>query len=310
MILTNSILEEQLRVSSIVRSLGNALIVSNTQGLFAQVFCDFGEDFTIIDSTGENPVSVMIAGVTKEEASVVTCLDETRHGLEDGDYVTFSEVQGMVELNGCGPRMIKVLGPYTFSIGDTSSLGDYVRGGVVTHMKMPKQIHFKPLADALEEPEFIMTDVGKFDRPPQLHLAFRTLDAYIKKEGRLPAPWSRKDSQQFVDLAKELNSSLSGPSKVEEVDEKLLATFSHVCQGDLNPLNATLGGIVAQEVMKASSGKFSPIVQWLYFDATECLPANQDSLTEENCKPSGSRYDGQVLISSFSFCICRVDIIW
>lgn len=309
-ILTNSSLEEQLRVSSIVRSLGNALIVSNTQGLFAQVFCDFGEDFTIIDSTGENPVSVMIAGVTKEEASVVTCLDETRHGLEDGDYVTFSEVQGMVELNGCGPRMIKVLGPYTFSIGDTSSLSDYVRGGVVTHMKMPKKIHFKPLADALEEPEFIMTDVGKFDRPPQLHLAFRTLDAYIKKEGRLPAPWSRKDSQQFVDLAKELNSSLSGPSKVEEVDEKLLATFSHVCQGDLNPLNATLGGIVAQEAMKASSGKFSPIVQWLYFDATECLPANQDSLTEENCKPSGSRYDGQVLISSFSFCICRVDIIW
>ena len=209
----------------------------------------------------------------------------------------------MVELNGCEPKKIKVLGPYTFSIGDTSTLSDYVRGGVVTQVKMPKQIHFKPLADALEEPEFVMTDFGKFDRPPQLHLAFRTLDAYVKKEGRLPTPWSRKDSQQFVELAKELNSSLSGSSKVEEVDEKLLATFSHVCQGDLNPLNATLGGIVAQEVMKACSEKFSPIVQWLYFDATECLPDNQDSLTEENCMPSGSRYDGQVLKLIFSFFI-------
>lgn len=295
-VLTNSTLEEQLRVAEIVRSFGNALIVAKTQGLFAQVFCDFGEDFTIIDITGENPVTAMIAGVTKEEAGVVTCLDETRHGLEDGDFVTFSEVQGMTELNGCEPRKIKVLGPYTFSIGDTSSLSDYVRGGVVTEVKMPKQIHFKPLAEALEEPEFVMTDFAKFDRPLQLHLAFRALDTFFKKENRYPEPWSRKDSQSFVELAKELNSGLSGSSKVEELDEKLQATFSHVCQGNLNPLNATIGGIVAQEVMKACSEKFSPIVQWLYFDATECLPENHDSLTEEDCKPTGSRYDGQVLL--------------
>lgn len=39
---------------------------------------------------------------------MVTCLDESRHGLEDGDYVTFSEVQGMTELNGCKPVKIKV----------------------------------------------------------------------------------------------------------------------------------------------------------------------------------------------------------
>lgn len=84
----------------------------------------------------------MIASVTKDVEGVVTCLDETRHGMEDGDYVTFSEVQGMVELNGCEPRKIKVLGPYTFSIGDTSTFSDYVRGGVVSQVKVPKTIHF------------------------------------------------------------------------------------------------------------------------------------------------------------------------
>lgn len=40
----------------------------------------------------------------------MTCLDETRHGLEDGDYVTFSEVQGMTEINNCKPIKVKVLG--------------------------------------------------------------------------------------------------------------------------------------------------------------------------------------------------------
>lgn len=41
---------------------------------------------------------------------MVTCLDEKRHGFEDGDYVTFTEVKGMKELNNCEPRKIKVLG--------------------------------------------------------------------------------------------------------------------------------------------------------------------------------------------------------
>lgn len=54
----------------------------------------------------------MIASITKDKQGVVTCLDETRHGLEDGDYVTFSEVQGMTEINNSAPREIKV-GLYT-----------------------------------------------------------------------------------------------------------------------------------------------------------------------------------------------------
>jgi ubiquitin-activating enzyme E1 len=73
---------------------------------------------------------------------VVACLDEARHGLEDGDFVTFTEVQGMVELNGCEPRKISVKGPYTFSIGDTSNLSEYKSGGIFTQVKMPKVLQF------------------------------------------------------------------------------------------------------------------------------------------------------------------------
>ena len=69
-------------------------------------------------------------------------MDETRHGLEDGDFVTFSEVQGMTELNGCEPLKISVKGPYTFTIGDTTKLGDYKAGGIFTQVKMPKIIEF------------------------------------------------------------------------------------------------------------------------------------------------------------------------
>jgi hypothetical protein len=78
----------------------------------------------------------------QDTEGLVTCLDETRHGLEDGDFVTFSEVQGMSELNGCEPRKVFVKGPYTFTVGDTTNLGTYKTGGIFTQVKMPKIIEF------------------------------------------------------------------------------------------------------------------------------------------------------------------------
>ena len=47
----------------------------------------------------------------------------------------------MTELNGA-EKQVSVLGPYTFSIGDTSSYSEYVRGGIVTQVKKPKTISF------------------------------------------------------------------------------------------------------------------------------------------------------------------------
>jgi hypothetical protein len=41
--------------------------------LFAQVFCDFGESFTVVDTNGEPTVSAMIADISndKEGMSVI-----------------------------------------------------------------------------------------------------------------------------------------------------------------------------------------------------------------------------------------------
>lgn len=64
----------------------------------------------VADTNGEAPLSCMIASITHDADGIVTCLDETRHGLEDGDYVTLHEVQGMTELNGAEPRKITVVG--------------------------------------------------------------------------------------------------------------------------------------------------------------------------------------------------------
>ena len=313
-------LEEQLRVAEITRRNGLALIIADTRGLYAQVFNDFGEKFVVYDTNGEQPISTMVAGVTHDTDGVVTAQDETRHGFEDGDHVTFSEVEGMTELNGCEPKKITVMGPYTFKIGDTSSYSDYKRGGIATQVKMPMEISFKPLKDAVADPTelFVLTDFAKFERPPQMHLAYQTLHAFMKEHGgRTPAPWNLDDAQKFTILAKQINAQSSTPI---EMDDKLQEQFAKICAGDVSPMNAFVGGLVAQEVMKACSGKFMPIRQLMYFDALECLPDQPDKismLTAESCQPIGSRYDGQVAIfgkdfqvGTISDIICRLTLIF
>lgn len=297
-VLTASPRSEQLRISEITHASNIALIIADTRGLFAQVFCDFGDEFTVVDTNGEPSVSAMIADVSNDKEGIVTCIDDTRHGMEDGDYVTFSEIQGMTELNHCEPIKIKVLGPYTFSIGDTTTFSKYERGGIATQVKMPKELTFKPLKESLSNPEFVVSDFAKFDHPQQLHLAFTALHKFIDKHGRVPRSWNTEDADEFVSLCKSV--AVDG-SNDTELNSDLLQIFSKVAAGDLNPINATVGGIVAQEVMKACSGKFSPIYQWLYFDAIECLPADKSEITEELTAPLNSRYDGQIAVFGKDF---------
>ncbi|XP_076839659.1 ubiquitin-like modifier-activating enzyme 1 isoform X2 [Brachyhypopomus gauderio] len=296
-VLTNSTLEEQMHIGDFCHGKGIKLVIADTRGLFGQLFCDFGDEMTVYDTNGEQPLSAMISMITKDGAGVVTCLDEARHGFESGDHVTFTEVQGMTELNGCQPIEIKVLGPYTFSICDTTSFTDYVRGGIVTQVKMPKKVSFKPFSSSISEPEFLLTDFAKFDRPGQLHVGFQALHAFEKKHSRSPKPWNQSDADELVALAGNVNAAQSGSAKQDELDQSLLKKLSCVAAGDLAPVNAFIGGLAAQEVMKACTGKFMPIVQWLYFDALECLPeAEETVLTEEECAPKNCRYDGQIAV--------------
>lgn len=137
----------------------------------------------------------------------------------------YLQVQGMTELNGCEPRKIKVLGPYTFSIGDTTTFTKYVRGGIVAQVKMPRKLTFKPLSESIKSPEFLISDFGKFDYPNQLHIGFAALHRFQELEGRLPKPWGLDDAAKFLELAKTVKAELGFE---DELKEELLGIFCKV----------------------------------------------------------------------------------
>ena len=295
-VLTGTPLKDQLTISDYCHKNGIFVIITDIFGLFGSIFTDCGKNFAIADPTGENPVNGIVADIDSD--GLVSALDETRHGLEDGDFVTFAEVEGMENFNNTEPRKVAVKGPYTFSIGDVSGLGQYKRGGLYTQVKMPKIVNFQSLSEQVKKPELLISDFAKFDRPQQLHIGFQALHLFADDHnGELPRPFSDRDASEVFQHASKLANE--GDEKVE-LDEKLLRELSYQAQGDLAPMAAFFGGLAAQEVLKSVSGKFHPIVQWLYFDSLESLPSST-SRSEELCKPINSRYDGQIAVFGKDF---------
>uniref|UniRef100_A0A4W6CYZ3 E1 ubiquitin-activating enzyme n=1 Tax=Lates calcarifer TaxID=8187 RepID=A0A4W6CYZ3_LATCA len=259
-VLTDSSLGDQKRFGELCHSHGIKFIVADTKGLCGQLFCDFGEAFEVLDQNGEMPASAMIQNISKGNPGVVVCTDDQKHGFSDGTKVSFSEIQGMTELNSIDPVEITVRGLHSFSIGDTSAFSKYERGGVVTEVKQPCMLNFKPLSEALLNHELLkMNDFGKIIRHKTLHLAFQALHSFVKKEQRLPGVRS-------------------------QVSEELTVFCS----------------VRYIMFLQACSRKFMPLQQWLYFDALECLPQD-DQLGESSFSAVCTRYDGQIAVFGSAF---------
>ncbi|XP_029455533.1 ubiquitin-like modifier-activating enzyme 7 [Rhinatrema bivittatum] len=300
-VLTDSPLEEQLRIGDFCHTRNIPFISADTKGLFGQLFCDFGTDFVVSDPDGEQPLSSMVHHVSRGQPGVVTCLDERRHGFMDDDFVTFSDIQGMVELNSCEPIKIRVLGSYSFEIGDTTSFSEYEKGGIVTEVKMPARISFEPLRVSIKNPKISTVDPGKLKCFRTLHLTFQALHLFVKEKKQLPKPRDQLDAERLLELTQALNNKASPSVHQDPLDDSLVRIFAYVSAGDLSPINAFLGGVTAQEVMKACSGKFTPLQQWLYFDGSHCLPEEDTLLKKESCAPRQCRYDGQIAVFGADF---------
>lgn len=292
---TDAPLEEAQRINEVCHNHNPpiAFIKAETRGVFANAFCDCGPQFTVYDVNGEEPHSGIVASISSGNPAIVTCVEDERLGFQDGELVTFSEVQGMEVLNSHKPVKVKNCKAHSFELElDTTGFSEYQRGGIVTQFKEHKVIACKTLAEALKEPgEFLLSDFSKMERSPSLHVGFQALHEFQAQEGRMPKPGNAPDADRVLDLAKKINEA--GTDKVE-LEEGIIKKLAYNATAELNPMAALFGGVVGQEVVKALSGKFHPLYQWFYFDSVESLP--EEELSEEEVAPSGSRYDSQIAV--------------
>ncbi|XP_009475144.1 PREDICTED: ubiquitin-like modifier-activating enzyme 7 [Nipponia nippon] len=298
-VLTESPLEEQLHIGDFCHARGICFIVADAKGLAGQLFCDFGKHFVVDDPAEGDPVCAAVQHISQGNPGVVTCMgeeDSRGHLFGDDDLVMFSGVEGMTELNGQEPVPVHVLDAFRLEIGDTSSFSPYRRGGLVSQVRLPKVHCYKPLRQALAEPQIRVASPEELPRSRSLHAAFQALHAFRGEQGRLPLPRAPADAERVLELARSLGAQ-QGP-----LEEDVVRAFASVSAGDLCPVAAVIGALAAQEALKAITRKFLPLDQWLYFDALECLSLEgAGQLTEEDCAPRGSRYDGQIAVFGAAF---------
>ncbi|NXL87100.1 UBA1 enzyme, partial [Alectura lathami] len=298
-VLTESPLEEQFRVGDICHAKGICFIVADTKGLAGQLFCDFGERFVVRDPAEGDLLCATVQHISQGNPGIVTCTgaEENRgHRFSDGDLVTFSGVEGMVELNGCEPCPVRVLDAFRLEISDTSAFSPYGGGGRVSQVRLHQEHSYVPLRQALAMPKIQAGGPTQLLHSRSLHAAFWALHAFREERGCLPRPRSQADAERVLELARGLGAQL-GP-----LDEDVVRAFASVSAGDLCPVASFIGALAAQEAMKAITGKFLPLDQWFYFSALECLAVEGAAgLTPEDCAPRGSRYDGQIAVFGADF---------
>lgn len=272
------------------RELNCSFIYTLTTGVFGQVFCDFGENFVVSDKDGNPPMTSQIESILPGNPAVVKVLeDHGRHGLETGDFVQFARLKNVEGLEENKQYEINSTGPYTFELVGVDLTGIELnpnQQGYITQVKRPVTLHFKTYETALGESVDMLSDFAKFDRPPLLHVAYQALAAYRDANGDYPSPGDAAAAQSVLDIAKSINAEIC------EGQDRIILHLASGSKAILSPMCAALGGMVGQEVLKACSGKFTPIPGFFYFDADESLP--DDLIPIEEVSPSNSRYDSQV----------------
>ena len=284
-------------VNQFCRKRGIKFISADCHGVFSRVFNDFGPQFEVLDKNGEELQDVMIQKIASEEAAVVELLQNQKHKFEDGDEVLLQGVEGMklkagekhddplVKSDSINDTIHKVtvLTPYSFKIGDTRKFEPYERSGIAKQLKSKVQLQFRsfeeavmcPAGDAPLDANLAVADFEKMATAQTSHLCFLALDKFRAEHKSLPATWDLADAKAFVGIAKSLAlESKIGKDDLKDDSEmvRLFYLFAFQCQGVFNPLCAFVGGLAAQEGIKAITQKFSPAHQLFYYDATEVLP--------------------------------------
>ena len=251
------------------------LIFTECVGAVGFVFCDFGEQFAVVDGNGEPPVEVDLMSISRDEEAIAITVNDRKHGLEDGDEVIFEDVQGMEEINGETRRII-ALSPIAFALGDTSGFSEDGRGGRAIQVKREDITSHDDFSRSCRQPRFIDVDWSRPQRSEELHVMMQTLSRI--REDYNGGEFSFGDFFSYCEHYHETEYE----GDLETLDEALCARFFHAAKSPagVGPMCAFFGGLVAQEAIKAATGKFTPVGQWLYYDELDQCHGSSDGIFE------------------------------
>ena len=237
----------------------------------------------------------------EEDVFVVYCLEDERHEVSQGDCIVFqkgAEYKSDSEEDGGGDQqdndvgrceVLRVKNPTQFTVrrivSDTATATpaqEYIHkvGHDVmsfSRVKIPREIEFVSLWKALEgqtdadKDLFAASDLEKsFDmtRRSAVMACFSALDSFAHEYGKLPAALVLDDVSIFKNMA---TQAARGDQGSNEAFSAIVKDFCRCSKAKIAPVQALCGALGAQEVLKAASGLYNPIKQFLLYDCDELL---------------------------------------
>jgi len=146
-------------------------------------------------------------------------------------------------------------------------------------VKKHEIMSFEPLATKIRNPgEMVVTDWSKPGSERQGLLAYRTLWSIADGDvDKVPRIHNAEDATAFIEKMQKLNNDAH---LVHTVSEQYARVFSMTAACELPPVATFMGGVVCQEALKACSGKYTPVNQWMFYDAQEALPDKFEEMAE------------------------------
>lgn len=308
-------------------------IMLQTYGLAGNIFCDFGKTCVIDDIDGE---AAKIGMISKIDNDRITASEP--HKLYSGDVVELEgiRINSSLSIDGEPNRyLVRVFSATEFELREFKDAYKYYspqqlqmqafgtpvvkipnqipQNMTFKQIKLPVTLGFKSLEESLSDPEFVMFDTAIWDMPKILNVFMKALsmwrmdnrcifdEATYVEDVWETFPVSDEDYQslrryfiQEITFSKS-KDKLAMSEEVDQIFKKLAMT----CAGRICGVDAVIGAMGAQEVIKAVSNKFTPTKQFLHFEALNILPDNYTQNRTKNpdvFKPRGDRYDAQTII--------------
>ena len=257
-------------------------IYANVYGMFGRIINDFGDDFVVFDKDGEEPKSNLIKNMIKIDDNNVKIELVNKNDFECKDFIKINDVIGFDGINEKVYKIEKIIDKNNINIcGDFSKIGNnYNQNGFCVEIKQNKKINFKAISnvldlnidDYLKVNDFMIEnnfyDFSKMNNSPIINLGMNCIDKFIKIYGDTLIPWNINIQYEFLEILNNNNNNdLNQKLKDSEFD--MILRMFYTKQIQFPPLCAYLGGIVAQECIKAITKKFTPITQLITYDTQE-----------------------------------------
>lgn len=283
---TNHFTAQLAEANRVAREHHVKFVSCESRGVCGCVFVDGGATLDIVDTDGEDTVTCVVTALSPD--GLVTLHEDKNHECEVGSRVYLTGLHALPQVTTADPstpsawrlfEVKEVISPHIMRLAGVKELlggATAVDVGTSAYLhttKKGRREHYKTIAESVANPECLTI----FDKEEKL-CAATTLHAMFTAVAELGhAPRNEAEVEAVIQAAR---------ARTADAEEDVMRLLLPVFAGDLNPMACFIGGMAAQEVLKVCSGKFTPLHQWLYYDAREVLQARlcgAKSVTASTC---------------------------